>query len=109
VTLHGADGSLELEWRLFGGVEQGVVIRGCRHGEVDFQVLEIPNDYLQGVEADDIGGVLAKHLVGPRLFVDAIQHNYLPTPNFEQGFKVQQVLDAAMASHQSGERVQLDA
>jgi hypothetical protein len=40
--------------------------------------------------------------VGPRLFVDAILNDYLPTPNFYDGFKVQQVMDAAIKSHATG-------
>jgi predicted dehydrogenase len=109
VTLHGADGSLEVEWRVFGGAEKGVIVRGCRHDAEDFRVLEIPSDYLQGVEAGEVYGLFTKQLVGPRLFVDAILHDYMPTPGFEQGFKVQQVLEAAMVSDQTGQRVQIDA
>jgi len=36
VTLHGKDGSLEVKWRVFGGAEKGLVIRGCRHDESDY-------------------------------------------------------------------------
>jgi predicted dehydrogenase len=108
VTLHGDGGSLELEWRVFGGTEKGIIIRGCRHQEEDFQVLEIPNDYLQGVEPGEVLPVFTKHLVGPRLFVDAILRDYMPTPSFEQGYKVQQVIDAAVESHRTGQRVSID-
>ncbi len=107
VTLHGADGSLESKWHLFGGAEAGVVLQGCRHDEKDFQKLDIPADYLRGAKSDAsmVAAVMSDHLVGPRLFVDAIQRDYKPEPSFAQGVKVQQVLDAAMESHQTGQRV----
>lgn len=108
VTLHGEGGSLEAKWHLFGGAEAGVVIKGCRHDQNAFQDLTIPDEYLQGTEAGDIMAVFQNHLVGPRLFVDAIQQDYQPEPSFAQGVKVQRVLDAAMTSHQTGQRIHID-
>ncbi|MEZ4712656.1 MAG: Gfo/Idh/MocA family oxidoreductase [Caldilineaceae bacterium] len=107
VTLHGADGSLEVEWRVFGGAQQGLALRGCRHDEADFQTLAIPDAYLQGVSPGEIMPVFMQQLVGPRLFVDAIRRDYQPEPSFAQGFKVQQVLNAALLSHQTGQRCRL--
>jgi predicted dehydrogenase len=69
--------------------------------------LGIPSDYLQEVEAGEVSSVFYKHLVGPQLFVDAILRDYMPPLSFEQGFKVQQVLDAAIESHQTGRLVQI--
>lgn len=110
VTLHGEGGSLEAKWHLFGGAEAGVVLQGCRHDEKDFQVLEIPANYLQDAQPDAgmVAAVMSNHLVGPRLFVDAILRDYQPEPSFAQGVKVQQVLDAAMTSHQTGQRVDIE-
>jgi predicted dehydrogenase len=104
VTLHGAAGTLGLEWYREGAAAKGV-IRGCRHDETEYQTLAIPNDCLQGIEASDIIAIFQNHLIGPRLFVDAIQRDYKPEPSFAQGVKVQQVLNAAMESHQTGQRV----
>ena len=108
VTLHGEGGSLEVEWRVFGGAEKGLALRGCRQNDEDFQVLPIPDKYLQGVEVGEVIQVFRQHLVGPRLFVDAIRHDYQPTPSFAQGLKVQQVLEAALVSHLTGQRVPID-
>jgi predicted dehydrogenase len=39
---------------------------------------------------------------GDRAFIDAILQGQPMTPSLYDGFKVQQVIDAAIASHQSG-------
>jgi predicted dehydrogenase len=106
VTLHGAAGTLGMEWYREGGAAKGV-LRGCRHDAAEYQTLAIPDDYLQGTDPSNIIAVFQNHLVGPRLFVDAIQRDYQPEPSFAQGVKVQQVLDAALASHQTGQWVEI--
>ena len=107
VTLHGAAGTLGMEWYRDGGTAKGV-LRGCRHDATEYQTLAIPDDYLQDTDPSDIIAVFQNHLVGPRLFVDAIQRDYQPEPSFAQGVKVQTVLDAAMTSHQTGQRIHID-
>jgi predicted dehydrogenase len=84
------------------GPEAQVTLRGARHDEEQFQIMPIPEAYLQGVAQGAILPVFEQHLVGPRLFVDAILNDYMPTPNFYDGYKVQQVMDAAIQSHASG-------
>ena len=53
-------------------------------------------------------GAFHKQMIGPRLFVDAILHDYQPEPGFDVGVKVQKVLNAAMESHQTGQRVYIN-
>lgn len=101
VSLHGEAGTLELDWKVFGS-EALVTLRGARSDENQFQIIPIPEEYLQGVASGAIFPVFEKQLVGPRLFVDAILNDYLPSPNFYDGFKVQQVMDAAINSHATG-------
>lgn len=43
--------------------------------------------------------------VGARLFIDCILDDKLITPGFSEGYKVQQIIDAVMKSHESGCRV----
>jgi predicted dehydrogenase len=100
ISVHGDLGSLESDWKV-GGAEAAVTLRGARHNEEQFQAIPVPEDYLNGVELGTIFPVFEKHLVGPRLFIDAICNDYMPTPNFYDGFKVQQVMDAAIKSHDS--------
>jgi predicted dehydrogenase len=105
VTLNGEAGKLELEWKVEAA--NPVVIRGVRQGEKEYQTLEVPDHYLQGVAPDNFFGVFAVQLAGARLFVDAILRDYMPTPNFHDGLKVQRLLDAALQSHATGKRVSL--
>jgi predicted dehydrogenase len=107
--LSGTAGRVEVDWwwGQFGGSGK-VAMRGVRKGEKGFQRLEIPDHLLQGVDPGDIMGVFHKHLVGPRLFVDAILRDYQPEPGFDVGVKVQKVLNAALESHQTGQRVYID-
>ena len=108
--VNGEAGRVEVDW-WWGTPAAGggqVAVRGVRQGEKEFQRLEIPQHILQDVEPADIGGVFHKHLVGPRLFVDAILRDYQPEPGFDVGVKVQKVLNAALESHQTGQRVYID-
>lgn len=103
--LDGEAGRVEVDW--WWGTGQ-VTMRGVRRGEKAFQNLQIPEEILQGVDPGDIMDVFYKHLVGPRLFVDAIRRDYQPEPGFDVGVKVQKVLNAALESHQTGQRVYID-
>lgn len=107
--LNGEAGRVEVDWwwGQFGGSGQ-VAMRGVRKGEKEFQPLEIPKQILQGVDPGDIMGAFHKQMIGPRLFVDAILHDYQPEPGFDVGVKVQKVLNAAMESHQTGQRVYIN-
>ncbi len=101
VSLHGELGSLEMDWNVFGP-ESKLTLRGARHDEEHFQRLPVPEEYLQGLEEAEIHQVFQQQTVGPRLFIDAIRNDYLPVPNFYDGLKVQQVMDAAIQSHSVG-------
>jgi predicted dehydrogenase len=99
---------VEVDWWWGSNGNGQVVMRGVRRGETAFQNLQIPEEILQGVDPGDIMGVFYKHLVGPRLFVDAIRRDYQPEPGFDVGVKVQKVLNAALESHQTGQRVYIN-
>jgi predicted dehydrogenase len=101
LSLHGGSGSIEMDWKVFGS-EANLVLRGSRHDEEQFQEIAIPEEYLKGVKPGEIFSVFREHLVGPRLFIDAILNDYMPVPNFNDGFKTQQVIDAALESNASG-------
>lgn len=101
----GEAGRVEVDWWWAGKVE----MRGVRKGETAFQPLSIPDEILQGADPGNIADVFQKHLVGPRLFVDAILRDYQPEPGFDVGVKVQKVLNAALESHQTGRRVLIES
>lgn len=94
LALHGEDGTLEVDVAL-RGAEGGAVIRGSRRGEDRFAILPVPETYLM------------EETVAPRLFIDAVVEGRPAYPDFLDGYKVQQVIDAALESHRTARRVRL--
>jgi predicted dehydrogenase len=101
VLLHGASGTLEAEQILFGA-EAGATIRGVRHNEKRFGRLVVPDELRKNLDGDELFDPYAKQSVGPRLFIDAILEDRPVSPNFHDGVKVQEVIDAALESHRNG-------
>lgn len=102
VNLYGEDGSLEINVP-FWGAEAGAVLRVARSSDEQFQVLETPDSYWGEVAPSDPFGIFTQHAAGCRLFVDAVAENRAASPTFHDGCKVQQVIDAALESHRSGQ------
>jgi predicted dehydrogenase len=102
ILLHGESGTLET-----GYSSVGTAIRGSRQDEKQFETLAVPDRLWTGVDRtrsprDQLIELFRSQSVGSRLFVDAILLGQRVTPNFYDGFKAQQVIDAAIASHQRG-------
>jgi len=97
LALHGDAGTLYLDVS-FHGAESGVVIRGAQRNEDRFHTLLVP-----GCES----GPLVGPSIVPGLFVDAIAEGRPAIPDFYDGFKVQEVIDAALQSHRTGRQVSL--
>ncbi|HZG66012.1 MAG TPA: Gfo/Idh/MocA family oxidoreductase [Herpetosiphonaceae bacterium] len=102
VAFYGDSGSLELDFT-FSGTE----LRGLRQGEEHWQILEIPDDLWQGVDRtasfiEQVFGVFQTQSVGDRLFIDSILEDRSVSPSFDDGWKAQEVIDAAIASHEQG-------
>jgi len=107
VALHGESGTLEADYSL-----AGVEVRGARHDEEQFQTLPVPDELWGDVDRTSsffsrVSEVFVKQSVGVRLFIDAILEDRPAVPNFYDGLKVQEVIDAAIDSHQSGSWVSL--
>lgn len=107
-ALYGEAGSLELDFT-FASPE----LRGLRHGEAQWHTLEVPDALWHGVNRegpfiDQIRDVFAKQSVGNRLFIDAITEDRPVDSTFYHGWKVQQVIDAAIASHEQGRWIAVD-
>jgi predicted dehydrogenase len=101
VRLHGDAGTLEAE-HIFFGTEASAVIRGARHNEDQFSILTVPEDFTKNLADGEIFDPYIKQGVGPRLFIDAILDDRPVTPNFYDGLKVQEVVDAAIEAHRKG-------
>jgi predicted dehydrogenase len=100
VKLYGEAGTLEIDV-YYGGSEEGAVIRAARSADEQFQTLEVPEDYWRDVSRSDLWEVFIHQSAGSRAFIDAIVENRLVTPTFYDGYKAQQVMEAAMDSHSS--------
>ena len=105
IKLYGEAGALELEYP-FGPVAQPI-LRGARSQDEHFPTLMVPEHYLAGDNPSEpwTWSIFKSQPVGMRLFIDAILADQPVSPNFLDGFKNQQVIDAAMESHTSGKRV----
>jgi predicted dehydrogenase len=97
--LHGTAGMLQVDMSFVSGV-----VRSFRQGEAVAQELVVPEGLWGDVDrgADYLRQLLApfrSQSVGTRLFIDAILDDLPITPNFYDGWKAQQVIEAAMVSH----------
>jgi len=107
IILHGDSGVLESSFSF-----TGASLRGMRNDEQEFRTLSIPDHILEGMDATQpifgqLVEVFTKQSVGDRLFIDAILRDGPVFPTFHEGLKAQEVIDAAIASHQSGSWVSL--
>jgi predicted dehydrogenase len=100
VVLHGEAGTLEAR-HVFSGEDAGIALRGRRHDESKLSDLAIPAALLPAPNADSLLAPYLSQPSGPRLFIDSIIENRLASPNFYDGYRVQQVINAALDSHQS--------
>jgi predicted dehydrogenase len=100
VLLHGESGTLEAE-HLILGPEAGATIRGARHNEEQFGRLAIPDELRKNLDEGELLDPYSKQSVGPRLFIDAILEDRPVSPDFYDGMKVQEVIDAALESHRN--------
>lgn len=102
---HGEAGTLELDV-IGDGREVKTTIRGARHTDEHFNILPVPDDYWGDVQQSNFMNefyeVFSKEAVGPRLFIDSILEDRPISPNFYDGLKVQEVMDAAIESDQKG-------
>lgn len=101
VVLHGAAGTLDVEHN-FGYEEDPVTILGARDEEAAFSPLPIPEALLENLENGELFEPYVKKAAGPRLFIDGILEDRPVSPDFYDGFKVQEVIDAALESHRKG-------
>jgi predicted dehydrogenase len=101
ISLHGEAGSLVAELKMGGAPKLELA-----KGNEPFEPVTIPAKYLEGVDLTQpfitqYLSMFACQSIGNRLFVDAILGDKPVAPSFYEGWKAQQLIDAAMASHES--------
>jgi predicted dehydrogenase len=102
IRLYGQSGTLEVD-----ETSMDSEIRGARQDEKQSQVLPIPDELWEGVDRTQplIAQVMETFLKQPiadRQFIDAILDDLPVSPNFYDGLKAQEVIDAAIKSHEQG-------
>ncbi len=101
VTLCGENGTLET-----GSSLTQMEVRAARQGE-NFQMLPIPDRFWGEGDRSDPFAVFTRLSVGGRRFIDAILEDLPVSPDFRDGWKVLQVMEAAEESARRGERIAL--
>ena len=102
LNLYGEAGTLEVDVTFVD-----TQIRGARQGQTQFESLTVPDEFWTGVDRslpvfDQTIMAFQTQPIGDRQFIDAILANQPASPNFEDGLKVQEVIDAAFESHRRG-------
>ena len=98
VVVHGRDGTVESRgdpWISPAVSKLTGLRRGAEHGP---QTLAVPDSYYGGTDPNEAFAVFRQDAVGPRLFIDAIVHDFSISPSFYDGHQVQRVIDAAVES-----------
>lgn len=96
IKVFGADGTLM--------IRDEAVWLGVGDDE-DMQKMEIPEAYLQGIPLNEPYRVFTSQSAGPRRFADAILQGQPASPDFYDGYKAQQVIEAALESQRSGRKI----
>jgi predicted dehydrogenase len=82
-------------------------LQGVRKDEDHFQTLTVPDEFWGDADRNNPFDMFMKLPIGDRLFIDSILQDKPIQPNFYDGFKVQEVIDAALKSHETGQWVTL--
>ncbi len=99
LALYGEKGTLEVDVFFAGRTE----IRGARADEQRFSVLPVPGGAESAQSVFETLPSLYQHQsVGPRQFIDAIIGGAPATPSFQDGYKAQAIIDAAIESDAKG-------
>jgi predicted dehydrogenase len=102
LSLYGEAGTLEVDFTFLD-----TQIRGARKDQTQFEAMTIPDEFWTGVDRslpffDQVFMAFQTQPIGDRQFIDAILANQPVSPDFSDGLKVQEVIDAAFESHRRG-------
>ena len=102
VSIHGEEGSLQA--RAARG--HAPRIQGVRRPTDAFAEIPIPAALLRHHDPADLAALFrGDEAVGQRLFIAGILDGKPVEPNLYDGYKAQQVIDAALESHRTGRRI----
>jgi predicted dehydrogenase len=105
--LHGREGTLETRGGAFAPLPESEIV-GLRRGAERAETLEIPDDFKGSPKVDSAFQVFEQNWAGPRQFIEAILNDRPVSPNFHDGYKAQQVIEAALESQGTQRTVEID-
>jgi predicted dehydrogenase len=95
-----ANDTVDLLVRYANGA-QGTIL-SMRQDEREFTALTVPNEFWENADKKDYNSVYRTQSVGMHHFIDCILNDKPAYPGFYEGYKVQQVINAALESHEKG-------
>lgn len=107
ISLQGQDGTIESRAGLWSSNPISEIV-GYKRGADKAETLEAPDSYFGSGGRENLFDFNNKPIVGPRLFVDAILNDRPLQPNFYDGYKSQQVIQAALESSKTGHAINIE-
>lgn len=107
LRIEGEAAALELGHVLFGAGAR-LSMRLLKAGG-EIVEIDVPADYYGNASREDPLSVYRSAPVGIRGFVAAIRNDRAPAPDFEDGWRAQRLVDAALLSHQQRRWVEVDS
>ena len=104
ISLHGQDGTIESRAGLWSSNPASIIL-GYKRGAEKAETFEIPDSDFGNGGKENSFDFNDKPIVDPRLFVDAVLNDQPLQPNFYDGYKAQQVIQAALESAKSGKQI----
>jgi predicted dehydrogenase len=107
IVLYGESGTVEadLTFGNFGSGGAQMTVRAAKAPDGLFADLAIPAHIWGDVPHDQNDEVFTRMPAGDRYFIDCILHDRPVTPSLWDGVAVQEVIDAAIVSHKTGQWV----
>lgn len=106
ISLHGQDGTIESRAGLWSANPISEIV-GLKRGAEKAEGFRIPDSYFGSDGRENLFGFQGKPVLGPNLFVDAILDDQPLQPDFHDGYKVQQVIQAALESAKTGQAINI--
>lgn len=107
VLMHGQEGTLELHGNAWAEAPHGDIM-GFQRGMKRAEALIVPDGFFGSSDRSSMFKAFHEQSLGPRLFIDAILNDLPITPSFYDGYKTQQIIEAALESDKTGYAINID-
>ena len=107
IKIYGDAGSLEFDIP-YNGTEAGAKVMLARNTDTEFRKMEVPAKYWGGASPAHPFELFAKQTLGVRQFVSNLANRQPVFPTFEEGYKAQRVIEAAIISDATNQWVDIN-